>query len=518
MFLLIIMQIAAVYLYLFGLIAFFKRQNLSDEFAAAAGLAVFGVFAITLFWIAMILLPDQDIAYVLKTIACFALLFLAAVGLINGQWRDSYVMPLALGAIGSVLLTLWVQGSDNPLSILRIAARKWLPLPSDNEIPYIFARAILRGDLPQWIMGDWTLSDRPPLQSAMILVTPAFLVFLVYPLAYQAASVALQLFAALGIWIVVRVMGGSQKLALISIIAVLVTPLGIVHGAYVWPKLLSASFLCAAFALYFHPGSVSGPKDWRYGAVIGVLLALAMLSHGGAAFPIIGGSVAAVALRRSSRPAAGSKRRLVALALAFFAAYAPWLGYQKFVNPPGDRLVKWHLAGAVPLTSKPFGEVFVEAYSQLSFQEWLDSKQQNITMLGKDFVPVWSATLDALSSTMAGHDEEASQTLKNVRKKQFFGSASAIGLLGFSLFLLPLFALNIQQRALALTLLASFAIWIALMFVPNSTVVHHGSLFMQIGVALVGIVWLGTRERFGLPMATGVAVLQASITLFQYSL
>ena len=43
------------------------------------------------------------------------------------------------------------------------------PLPSDNSIPYIFAEDLLEGPVPRPMLSDWLSSDRPPLQTGMIL-------------------------------------------------------------------------------------------------------------------------------------------------------------------------------------------------------------------------------------------------------------------------------------------------------------------------------------------------------------
>ena len=41
--------------------------------------------------------------------------------------------------------------------------------------------------------------------------------------------------------------------------------------------------------------------------------------------------------------------------------YAPWLAYQRLYDPPGDRLLKWHLAGVteveVTMTAETRGEL-----------------------------------------------------------------------------------------------------------------------------------------------------------------
>jgi hypothetical protein len=68
----------------------------------------------------------------------------------------------------------------------------------------------------------------------------------------------------------------------------------------------------------------------------GVLGGLAVLAHGAALFALVG-LIPWVVTRLG-------KRGLLAL-LACAAVYAPWMVFTQAVDPPGDRLVKWHFAG-----------------------------------------------------------------------------------------------------------------------------------------------------------------------------
>ena len=59
-----------------------------------------------------------------------------------------------------------------------------------------------------------------------------------------------------------------------------------------------------------------------------------MLSHGGTAFALIAFIPFVYQLRRRI-----TIRSAVASAAAALALYLPWVLYQRFVNPPGDRLL-----------------------------------------------------------------------------------------------------------------------------------------------------------------------------------
>jgi hypothetical protein len=51
----------------------------------------------------------------------------------------------------------------------------------------------------------------------------------------------------------------------------------------------------------------------------------------------------------------------VAAALAV-ALYVPWMAFQRLYDPPGDRLLRWHLAADLREVAPPFPEVLVSSY------------------------------------------------------------------------------------------------------------------------------------------------------------
>src|SRR6185436_18513402 len=71
-----------------------------------------------------------------------------------------------------------------------------------------------------------------------------------------------------------------------------------------------------------------------------IFAALAWLSHGGAAFSLI-----ALAPWIVARMFRGERGGWLAAASVFLLLAVPWFAYQRFYDPPGDRLLKWHLAG-----------------------------------------------------------------------------------------------------------------------------------------------------------------------------
>ena len=75
-----------------------------------------------------------------------------------------------------------------------------------------------------------------------------------------------------------------------------------------------------------------------------VLAVLSVLAHGGTAFALLAFVPFLIPLRR----------KVTAVGVAWCAAaaaalYLPWMMYQRFVAPPGDRVVKWILAGVIAI-------------------------------------------------------------------------------------------------------------------------------------------------------------------------
>ena len=73
----------------------------------------------------------------------------------------------------------------------------------------------------------------------------------------------------------------------LAMFAALASDVAILHGFYVWPKLIAAAFLLAALALVISPRWEEWRRDWRVGALLGALLALGMLAHGASIYGII---------------------------------------------------------------------------------------------------------------------------------------------------------------------------------------------------------------------------------------
>ena len=76
----------------------------------------------------------------------------------------------------------------------------------------------------------------------------------------------------------------------------------------------------------------------------------------------------------------------VVAAASFLATYLPWLVFQKVIDPPGDRLLKWMLAGHTQPTDRSFVDVLSSAYANIKFDDWVDGRLANLAVIGADAV------------------------------------------------------------------------------------------------------------------------------------
>ena len=108
-----------------------------------------------------------------------AIVFLAAItwkfDSVARQVFKPLIAPVALtGAAALLILSVgFVYGGlKNPFET---AANRFLnSLPVDNELPYMVATGLRQGHIPKPLFMDWLTSDRPPLQSGMVLSQEPF--------------------------------------------------------------------------------------------------------------------------------------------------------------------------------------------------------------------------------------------------------------------------------------------------------------------------------------------------------
>jgi len=259
-----------------------------------------------------------------------------------------------------------------------------------------------------------------------------------------------------GIWAVLRMAGMTRKHAMQLCLALIPTGFLYLNTIFIWPKLSAAAFSLGVLSLIF---SISNRSIGSY-VITGIFAALAMLSHGGAIFFLL--PCVALTLLPSRWP--GYKPALVGCVTAALL-YAPWIAYQKCYDPPGDRLLKWHLAGVEDIDHRPVLTVLREAYGKTTAKQLLENRTANFqTLFRGDWSLLW-------------HFDPKSILAK--RTQIFFFVFRSMGLFNVGWLLLP-FALadKVWRKHWTIILTAGFfsiVFWCLAMFEPKSTIIHQGA-------------------------------------------
>ena len=289
-----------------------------------------------------------------------------------------------------------------PISMLNYSAQRFSPpkLSVDNFLPKLLADDLYSGHIPRPMTGDWLSSDRPPLQSGLALWNYAWTNGN-RDLSYQVLGVIFQFTCLAGIFAYLEATRVSRTVTALVLAAAVFWGFAFLNSFFSWPKLLPTAFLFIVAAYLFTGRYTSARSDWRVGAMVGAAAALAMLCHGGSAFGILGIGLTALLLVRvpGSRFVAGA-------ILAGALLYLPWSLYQKYYDPPGDRLLKWHLGGQIsPRPEESLGHVLAENYGKLSRAQIVDYKRENFqALIGSE--PFWHAPMLLLRGVVTGNYDQ----------------------------------------------------------------------------------------------------------------
>jgi hypothetical protein len=161
---------------------------------------------------------------------------------------------------------------------------------------------------------------------------------------------------------------------------------------------------------------------------------------------------------------------------------APWLAYQRVIAPPGNRLLKWHLAGVVDVDQRSFRQAMVDQYTQPSLREILANKTSNI----RELVNPQRFLADVVP--LLGSDD----SIDRVRQREFgsLGNAVSISMVGVTMGLVGWLVRRRRSRELVVGLLGIAAgslatvLWCLALYGPKATLPHQGSL--AVPVVLIG--------------------------------
>lgn len=389
----------------------------------ALALAASGIAAALTFWAYYAApLAGETLSY----LVLFGSLLLGGFSL-RGHRPDGALLrglaaPLGLWALGSaflVFLGFLHGGAADPLGMA--STRFSGQLPPDNQIPLFFADWFFENGhegTPPVFPGDWLSSDRPPLQVGYVLAQRPF-GWGDGALHYQVLGVILQQLWIVGLWALLTASNVGRAARGLAVVAVLLSPVAIVNGFFVWPKLLPAAFLLAATALLATPLWRELRGEMRGGALIAVLFSLALLGHGASVFGIV--PLIVLGLYRG-RPA---WRWIGVGVLVGALLLAPWAAYKRYGDPPGNRLAKWMLGGAAARDDRGTVETILDGYGEAGLGGTLDNKANNFEAITG--VTAGLHRLDAAAG--AALDGEAEEAVGEARELFFLELFPSLGLL-----------------------------------------------------------------------------------------
>jgi hypothetical protein len=392
-------------------------------------------------------------------------------------------------------------------------------LAVDNEIPYFFAQPLFNGQAVlesfQKKVPGWHTSDRPPLQTGLILLQlPVARLFVSEELGRLYAlvvGIALQCAWVPAVWSLWAASLLSPGRAASALLLVLLSGFALVNTSFAWPKMLSAALVVFATTIGIVDG-VPGSRSLSIGraVLLGLAAALATLGHGGAVFTLL--PLGLLFLLPRWYPGFA---RLVVAAAAYLGLLFPWMYYQRQFDPPGTRLLKLHLAGDSGAgdsdtwrDARPAWQNVVAAYRAKSAAEIASNKLLNLKTL---FVPAPDQYSWPPKETPATWPHDAT----GFRRCDFLALFWTLGILNLGWVaaivqfvrgtLKVSWDLSVTVPAIAL---ASLLVWAVLMFGPGSTVVHQGpyGTFLLLFAALAA--WLVTSWRWLTPL---LLVLQATV-------
>ncbi len=488
-----------------------RRPRVGPVLATAFGLATLGIVGWAVFW-AYLLSPLAG-----RLLGSAALLGAAVVVAIScrrsAETRRALVsvlpavaMLLGISVVTVALIGLWDTVRD-PFELAR--SRFSHPLPIDNEIPQLFADKLAAGEDPRTFLAGWQSSDRPPLQTGLMLLAHDITgrLGLTRSAAGFSAGVVAQFAWLPGIAILIRALGGRARGVLTGMLFAAMTGTVLVNTVFTWPKLISAAFVLAALAVLVEHSSTGSRLSWQRLGLAGVLVVLGLLSHGAALFAVPIVLVVLLWRRRAlTLRAAGA-----AVAISG-AAYLPWVLYQKFYDPPGTRLLFWHLANIGYPDPADGGVVdqVTAAYADAGWDTVLANKWANLTM------PLSMGPWRGIGL----HDLD----LGSHRAAEFFTFSGAIGIgwlaVAAVIAAVVLGAVRGRPRdgfaARVVLLLGasvlSVLIWAMVMFGPSTTVVHHSTHVVILVALALPMAWLADRRPWAAALVTAAGVVHCLLT------
>jgi hypothetical protein len=446
-----------------------------------------GLLGFSTFWITLLSHTAGIIySYAILLISLAGCLF----GIVNRHQFSSVVLRqlilcwalLTLAALFVTSVGFLYSDVSQSSTIATTRFTEW-PLPADNVLPKLFADEVFQSHIERPMYGDWLSSDRPPLQAGLVLWHYAW----TRPprdLEYQVIATILQLTSIIALWGYLTACNINPRARALVLLVVLGSGFTLVNCFYVWPKFLPVTFLLVVATFLLSPKYFHAQNRWSIGLVTGTASGLAMLSHGGSMFALLGLGITLLLMRRIP-----SRRFILAATIAALVVYGPWMLYQKYYDPPGDRLLKWHLAGVIPPhPESSFTDLLIRSYSRLTYKQILANKAENFEYLAAGTASFWRTGGVLLSTAITHEFQKRAIAIASLKSAMFFHWLTSLDLLVFGLLALPYGVVSRDCKTaefsaawiLFLWIGTVLVVWCLVMFGPATTYVHQGSYLTNI--------------------------------------
>jgi hypothetical protein len=257
------------------------------------------------------------------------------------------------------------------------------------------------------------------------------------------------------------------------------------NSVYVWPKLLAATFILFGLSILFDNSMKNQPIGSFEAALIAMSFSLAILAHPGSIFSLPGFLLILI----SKRGLVSARQCALGLVLIGLSV-APWIAYQKFYDPPGNRLLKMHLAGSPQIDSRSTWQAVKDPYTRLDIHTWFAFKWANISeLIGPKPVDTFG-----LTSIHIAHGLQLDRKrLQRVRLTQGTYIWYAVGVVNAGWLAMLVFFLRQKKEPalkhsgfIMLAVLVNLLVWSLVMFGPGQTITATSS-YADIILLFIGL-------------------------------
>jgi hypothetical protein len=411
------------------------------------------------------------------------------------------ITPIGAVVVLSLLYTAIL--AFNCIGPLQTLPNDRFGLPGDNGLPQLFAEKIAMGDDPRVLIPEWLSSDRPPVQTGMLLfLRPVFPPDVWSDFGSTVIGLVIQLGWVPAVWMLLRGSGLTVSRTAVATCLIAASGFVYVNSIFTWPKLIAAALALFAVSLVRTSYVERRPLNTIELGIAIVAGALGFLCHAGVAFTLIPLGIFMIA--RRWRPSCTHVLRLVAVAALLIT---PWTLYQQVYDPPGDRLLKWHIGGDAKFDPLSFGEALRLDYQAAGVGGTIENKIGNV----KTVLPIFSSWASWFPLSSASAAESVSDQFVFCNSVGF----TSVGLVLWLASRMRMGRFPPLSRSVAFLggiLLSSVLVWCAILFGPADTISHQGSYANNLILLALAALATVVASRLGSFIVLGYGIVCFALT------